>query len=236
MKTSEIAPGGKLRVGLNYQNFLLVAGDGPDGKPRGVAPDLARELARRLELPIEYLRFDAAGKLFDAVKAAQCDVGFLGAEPQRANEIAFTDAYLEIPVTFLVPAGSPIRALADVDRPGVRVAVSERSAYDLYLSRNLNHAELVRAPGIAASYDWFVERKLEVLAGLKPKLVEENARLPGSRILAGQITGVQQAIAAPKGREAAARYLRAFAQDVKRSGFVARAIASNGVKGVNVAS
>ena len=126
------------------------------------------------------------------------------------------------------------RRLADVDRKGVRIAVSERSAYDLYLSRYLKQAEIVRAPGIAASFDWFVERKLEVLAGLKPKLMEENARLPGSRILEGQITGVQQSIAAPSGRDAAARYLREFVDDVKRSGFVSAAIAKNGVKGVNL--
>src|SRR3954465_1251248 len=160
MNTAEAAPGGTLRVGLNYQNFLLVSGDGADSEPRGVAPGGARELARRLGFSIEWLRFDTAGKLFDAVKAADCDVGFLGREPQRASEGAFTGAYLEIPVTFLVPAGSTIGAIAEVDRKGVRVAVSERSAYDLYLSRNLKQAEIVRAPGIPASFDWFVERKL----------------------------------------------------------------------------
>jgi polar amino acid transport system substrate-binding protein len=232
---NELAPSGKLRIGLNYQNFLLVLGDGPDGQPRGIAPDLGRELARRVGLPVEYVKFDAAGKLFDAVKAGACDIGFLGAEPQRANEVAFTKPYLEIPVTFLVPAGSAIRRIEDVDRDGVRIAVSERSAYDLFLSRTLKKAQLIRAPGIPASYNYFVEQKLEALAGLKPKLVEEAERLPGSRILDGQITGVQQAIGAPKGREAAARYLREFAEDVKRSGFVAQAIERNGVRGVTVA-
>jgi polar amino acid transport system substrate-binding protein len=232
---AELAPSGRLRIGLNYQNFLLVLGDGPDGEPRGIAPDLARELARRVGLPVEYVKFDAAGKLFDAVKAAACDVGFLGAEPQRADEIAFTAPYLEIPVTFLVPAGSPIRSLADVDREGVRISVSERSAYDLYLTRTLKKAELVRAKGIPASYDLFVAQKLDALGGLKPKLVEEWARLPGSRVLEGQITGVQQAIATPKGRDAAAKYLREFAEDVKRSGFVARTIEKHGVQGVLVA-
>ena len=231
----DLAPSGTLKIGLNYQNFLLVLGDGPDGMPRGIAPDLARELAQRVGLPVEYVRFDAAGKLFDAVKAAQCDVGFLGAEPQRADEVSFTSAYLEIPVTFLVPAGSPIRTLADVDRQGVRVSVSERSAYDLFLSRNLKKAQLVRAKGIPASYDLFMAQKLEALGGLKPKLVEEQARTPGSRILEGQITGVQQSIACPKGRDAAAQYLREFADDVKRSGFVARTIEKHGVKGVSVA-
>jgi polar amino acid transport system substrate-binding protein len=231
----EIAPSGTLRVGLNYQNFLLINGDGPDGQPRGIAPDLGRELGKRLGLPIQWVKFDAAGKLFDGVKGGACDVGFLGAEPQRANEIDFTEAYLEIPVTFLVPPGSPIKSISDVDRKGVRVVVSERSAYDLYLSRNLKQATLVRVQGIPASYDAFVAQKYEALGGLKPRLVEDQAKLPSSRILDGQITGVQQAIAAPKGREAAAKYLREFAADIKKSGLVAKAIADNGVKGVSVA-
>jgi polar amino acid transport system substrate-binding protein len=231
----ELAPSGKLRIGLNYSNFLLVLGDDAKGEPRGIAPDLGRELARRVGMPFEFVKFDAAGKLFDAVKAAQCDVGFLGAEPQRANEVDFTAAYLEIPVTFLVPAGSPIKTIADVDREGLRIAVSERSAYDLYLSRTLKKAQLVRTKGIPASYDAFIAQKLEALGGLKPKLVEEQARTPGSRILDGQITGVQQAIGAPKGRPAAAKYLREFAENVKRSGLVARTIEKHGVKGVKVA-
>src|SRR5438132_7159258 len=235
MKT-ELAPSGKLRIGLNYSNFLLVLGDDPSGDPRGIAPDLGRELARRTGLPFEFVKFDAAGKLFDAVKSAACDVGFLGAEPQRASEVEFTEAYLEIPVTFLVPAGSPIKTLADVDREGARVAVSERSAYDLYLSRTLKKAKLVRAPGIPASYDAFIAQKLEALAGLKPKLVEEAERTPGARVLDGQITGVQQAIGAPKGRAAAAKYLRELAEDVKQSGCVARAIERHGSGGVKVAT
>ena len=231
----DLAPGGKLRIGLNYSNFLLVLGDDAGGEPRGIAPDLGRELARRSGLPFEFVKFDAAGKLFDAVKSAACDVGVLGAEPQRANEVDFTSAYLEIPVTFLVPAGSPIRSIAEVDREGVRIAVSERSAYDLYLSRNLKKARLVRAQGIPASYDLFMAQKLEALGGLKPKLVEEQARTPGSRVLEGQITGVQQAIGAPKGRAAAAKYLREFAEDAKRSGLVERLIDKHKVPGVTVA-
>src|SRR5919109_3647764 len=160
----ELAPSGTLRVGLNYGNFLLVLKDAPDGAPRGIAPDLGRELARRLGVPLEFVKFKQAGQLADGVRDGSCDVGFLGAEPQRANEIAFTSAYLEIPVTFLVPAGSGIKSIADVDREGVRVAVSARSAYDLYLSRTLKHARLVRAEGIDASYDLFIHNRLDVLA------------------------------------------------------------------------
>ncbi|HEX7052542.1 MAG TPA: transporter substrate-binding domain-containing protein [Burkholderiales bacterium] len=234
--SSDLAPSGKLRIGLNYSNFLIVSGDGPDGEPRGIAPDLGRELARRAGLPFEFVKFDAAGKLFDAVKAAQCDVGFLGAEPQRAAEVEFSPAYLELPVTFLVPPGSPIAAIADIDREGVRVSVSDRSAYDLFLSRTLKKARIVRSAGIPSSFDTFVREKLEALAGLKPRLVEDQARLPGSRILEGEVTSVQQAMGVPKGRPAAGKLLREFAEEVKRSGFVARAIEKHNVKGVRVAA
>lgn len=232
---SELAPSGKLRIGLNYGNFLLVLKDAPDGSPRGIAPDLGRELGKRLGVPVEFVRFDAAGKMADAVKGQAWDVAFLGAEPQRANEIAFTAPYLEIPVTFLVPAGSPIRTLADVDREGVRVAVAEKSAYDLYLSRTLKQAKLIRAQGIEGSYQLFVKEKLEALSGLKPRLVSDAERLPGSRVLDGQVTGVQQAIGTPRAREAGARYLREFVDDAKRSGLVAKTIENHKVRGVTVA-
>jgi polar amino acid transport system substrate-binding protein len=231
----ELAPSGKLRIGLNYSNFLIVLGDDAKGEPRGIAPDLGRELAKRAGLAFEFVKFDAAGKLFDAVKAGQVDIGFLGNEPQRASEVDFSPPYLEIPVTFLVPAGSPIRQIADIDREGVRVAVSERSAYDLWLTRNLKKAKLLRAKGIPASYELFMAQKLEALGGLKPKLVEEQARTPGSRVLDGQITGVQQSIGTPKGRPAAADYVRKFAEDVRKSGLAAQIIERHGVKGVVVA-
>src|SRR4029077_15784785 len=175
----DLAPSGKLRVGLNYGNFLLVLKDKPDGSPQGIAPDLARELAKRLEMGVEFIKFDAAGKLADGVKSGQWDVAFLGNEPQRAAEIAFSPAYLEIPVTYLVPAGSPIKSLAEVDRQGVRIAVADKSAYHLYLSRNIKNAELIRAQGIDGSYKLFVEQKLDALAGLKPRLVGDAEKHPG---------------------------------------------------------
>jgi polar amino acid transport system substrate-binding protein len=231
----ELAPSGKLRVGLNYGNFLLVLKDSPDGSPNGIAPDLGRELGKRLGVPVEFVKFQQAGQLADGVRDGKCEVGFLGAEPQRANEIAFTKAYLEIPVTFLVPAGSKIRTIADVDREGVRIAVSARSAYDLYLSRTLKHAKLERVEGIDASYDLFVKNKLDVLGGLKPRLVSDAEKLPGSRVLDGQVTGVQQAAGVSKKMEKAAQFTREFVEDVKRSGLVAKIIAKHGVKGVSVA-
>ena len=230
---SEMAPTGKLRVGINYGNFLLVTSMSPE--PRGVAPDLGRELGRRLGIPVEFASFDTAGKLGDGVKTGAWDVAFLGAEPQRAAEIAFTAAYLEIPSTYIVPAGSPIRSVADVDREGVRIAVAEQSAYGLYLARNVKHAKLVLTKGLDASFEVFVAEKLEALAGLKPRLLTDVAKLPGARILDGQFTAVQQAIGTPKGRAAAAEYLRAFVEEVKASGLVAEAISRHAVPGVSVA-
>ena len=233
--SAELAPSGKLRVGLNYGNFLLVLKDAPDGTPRGIAPDLGRELGKRLGVPVEFVRFDAAGKLADAVKADAWDVAFLGAEPQRASEIAFSAPYLEIPVTYLVPAGSPLRTIADVDREGVRISVAEKSAYDLFLSRTLKQAKLLRAQGIEGSYELFIKEGLEALAGLKPRLVSDAEKLPGSRVLDGQVTGVRQAIGTPRARETGARYLREFVDEAKRSGLVAKTIERNEVRGVTVA-
>jgi polar amino acid transport system substrate-binding protein len=232
---AELTPTGKLRIGINYGNFLLVTSYQPGAEPRGPAPDIARELARRVGGPMEFVFFDTAGKLADAIKTGAWDVAFLGAEPQRANEIAFTAAYLEIPSTYLVPAGSPIRAIADVDTPGVRIAVSEKSAYELYLSRTIKHAQLFRTKGIDASYDTFVAEKMDALAGLKPRLLSDVQKLPGARLLDGQFTAVQQAVGTPRGRDAAAKYLREFVEEVKASGFVAEAIARNNVAGVSVA-
>lgn len=232
---SELAPTGTLRVGLNHGNFLLVTPGSSGTAPRGVASDVARELARRAGVPVEFIRFDTAGALGDAVRTGGWDVAFLGAEPQRAAEIAFTSAYLEIPATYLVPAGSPIRSVGEVDREGVRISVTEQSAYGLYLSRTIKHARLVQTKGLDSSFDVFVADKLEALAGLRPRLLTDVQKLPGARILDGQFTAVQQAIGTPKGRAAAAAYLRAFVEDVKALGFVAEAISTNGVQGVTVA-
>ncbi len=231
----QLTPTGKLRVGVNLGNFLLVNKDAATGELRGVVPDLAAELARRLGTTAQLIGFPGAGQVADGAKTGAWDVGFIGAEPQRAEEIAFTLAYLEIPATYLVPAGSPIQTLAEVDRAGVRIATAARSAYDLYLSRNLKNAQLMRAEGIPASYDLFVKEKLDVLSGLLPRLVSDAARLPGARILDGKFTAIQQAIGTPKARAAAAEYLREFVADIKASGLVARLIETHGVKGVNVA-
>jgi polar amino acid transport system substrate-binding protein len=233
---ADLAPTGKLRAAINFGNYLLTAKDPVTGKPRGIAVDLVRELGKRLDVTVEIVGFDSPGALADAVKAGVWDVGLIGAEPQRANEITFTPAYLEIEATYLVPAGSPLRAIADVDRKGVRIAVLARSAYELYLNRSLQHAELVLEQGFDSTFQRFVTDKLDALAGLRPQLAVDAGKLTGSRILDGRFTAVQQAIGIPKARLAGARYLREFVEDAKATGFIARIIETNGIRGVSVAS
>jgi polar amino acid transport system substrate-binding protein len=163
------------------------------------------------------------------------DVGLIGAEPARAAEIAFSAAYLEIEATYLVPAGSKIRSIDEVDRTGVRIAVAARSAYDLYLSRTIQNAELVHAAGLDASYELFVRERLDALAGLRPRLAKDVQKLPGARVLEGRFTAVQQAVGTPRARVASAGFLAAFVEEAKASGLVARLIERHGVHGVNVA-
>lgn len=232
----ELTPTGKLRVGVNMSNFLLTRTDEKTGQPAGVAVDLGRELGRRLGVPVEIIPYPNPGALADAAPSGAWDVGFLGAEPQRANEIDFTAAYVEIEATYLVPAGSPLRSIADVDRDGIRIAVPTKSAYELYLTRSLKHAKLVHEKGADNAFKRFVDDKLDALAGLKPRLVTDCDKLPGSRIIEGRFTAVQQAVGTPKGRNAAAQYLREFVEEIKASGLVAKTIEANGVRGLTVAA
>ncbi|MBI2959960.1 MAG: ABC transporter substrate-binding protein [Betaproteobacteria bacterium] len=233
---SGLAPSGRLRVGLNFSNFLLVGKDAASGSPRGIAVDLARELGRRAGVPVDFVAYASGGKMADAAGSGAWDIAFFAAEPERANEIDFTAAYLEIEAGYLVPAGSALRSIDEVDREGVRISVSEGSAYELFLKRTINRAQLVRAASIDASFERFVADRLEALAGLKPRLVADAARLPGSRLLEGRFTAIQQAIGTPKGRDAAIAYLREFVEDIKASGMVAQAIERHGVRGVAVAA
>jgi polar amino acid transport system substrate-binding protein len=232
---SELAPTGTLRAAINMANFLLVTGRTTDGDPVGVAPDMASEIAARLGVPISFVPFASPGLLADEATNDVWDIGLIGAEPARAEHIAFTPAYVEIDATYLVPSGSPLRTISDVDNTGVRIAVAARSAYDLYLSRHIKHAELVRAEGLNASFDLFVNEKLDALAGLRPRLISDVERLPGARILDGRFTAVQQAIGTPRGRETGAAFLRDFVEEAKTNGLVARLIARHGVRGLSVA-
>ena len=231
----ELAPTGKLRVGINYGNPVLATRDPASGDLHGVAVELARELARRVDIPVELVGFESAGQMVEGLKAGAWDVAFLAVDPGRAGEINFSAPYLEIEGTYLVPAGSPLRVIGEVDRAGVRIGVSAKSAYDLFLSRSVKYAELVRAPDPNAAFELLIAGKVDVVAGVRQPLVTNTEKLPGSRVFDGRFMVIQQALGIPKGRDEGAKYLREFIEDVKASGWVAQAIEKAGVRGVSVA-
>jgi polar amino acid transport system substrate-binding protein len=228
---SELAPTGVLRAAINMGNFLLVTGRSASGDPDGVSPDMARAIADRLGVPVKYVPFAKPGELADAVGDDAWDIGLIGAEPARAEKIAFTPAYVEIEATYLVPAGSKLQSIADVDKPGVRIAVSARSAYDLWLERNIRHATLVRSDETTSAVEKFTRDKLEALAGLRPGLLTDIQKMPGARILDGQFSAVQQAVGTARSHSAGAKFLREFVEEAKTSGLVARLIEKHGVVG-----
>ena len=231
---AELTPSGRLRAGINFQNQLLTT-LGPNGEQGGVAVEFAHELARRLAVPLEIIPFKSAGALADSVRTGEWDISVLGDEPQRAKEIAFASPLTEIEATYLVPAGSTLKSVGEVDRAGVRIASPAKSAFDLYLSRTIRQAQLVQIEGIKAAKEHFVREKLEALAGLRPSLIEIAPTLPGARILDGNFTVVRHTVGTPRGRDAAAAYLRDLVEDVKAAGLVAQWIAKSGVKGLSVA-
>lgn len=233
--SSDLAPAGKLRVGINYGNPVLATRDPASGELGGVAVDLAQELGRRVGLPVDLVGFESAGKMVEGLRAVAWDIAFLAVDPDRAADLSFTAPYIEIEGTYLVPAQSPIHSIAEVDREGVRVGISANSAYDLFLSRSLRHAQPVRAPDPSAAFQLIVEGKVDVVAGVKQHLLANAEKLPGARVLDGRFMAIQQALGIPKARQAGAIYLREFIEDVKASGFVAQAIAKAGIRGVSVA-
>lgn len=228
---SQLTQDGVLRAGINLGNGLLVTGKAANGDPQGVSPDMARAIAEALGAEVSYVPFATPGELADAAAAGLWDIGLIAAEPSRAETIAFTAAYVEIEATYLVPAGSPIQSVDQVDKDGMRIAVSGRSAYDLYLTRSLEHAELHRATGAEATFELFTVGNFDALAGLRPGLIGVAAKLEGSRILDGYFTTVQQAIGTPIGNRAGAAFLAAFAEDAKASGMVKDLIDKYGVTG-----
>lgn len=232
---AQLAPTGVLRAGINMSNFLLVNGRGAGGEPRGVSPSLAAALADRLGVPVRYVPYPRPGELADAAGRGEWDIGLIGAEPQRAETIAFTAAYAEIEATYLVPAGSPLGRVEEVDRPGHRIAVTARSAYDLWLERNIRAATLVRTDSLDAAFELFVAEGLEALAGLRPRLLSDVRGLPGARILPGRFMTVQQAIGTARANGEAAAFLRDFVEEAKASGLVERLIREHGVDGLAVA-
>ena len=233
---AELAPTGRLRAAINFDNPLLASRDAATGEPGGVSVDLARELARRLGLAVDYVPYFAAGKVIEGVKARLWDICFLAIDPVRAEQILFTPPYVVIEGAYLVTEDSPIRDNAEVDRPGIRVLVSTGSAYDLFLSRTIRHATIVRTTAAKDVVDQFVAQNLDVAAGVRPALEADARRHPGLRLLPGRFMAIHQAMGTPRGRDAAAGYLRTFIEEIKISGFVARALSRNRVDGASLAA
>ena len=232
---ADLAPTGKLRAAVNYGNFILATKDKTTGESRGVAVDLMQEIGKRLGVPAEIVAYDSVAVMGDAAPSAVWDIAFLGSDPAREKLMSFTAAYLEIDATYFVPGASPLRAAADVDREGVRVAAPARANYELFLSRTLKRAQLVSTPGADAAFELLAAGKVEALAGLTQGLLGLAPKLPGSRLVEGRFMGVQQSIAVPKGKDAGLRYLRLVVEEAKTSGLVTRAIERTGAKGVSVA-
>ena len=233
--THELAPNGTLRAAINFGNTVLAQKDPKTGEARGVSVDLARELAWRLQVPLDIVPYDAAGKVnADATKNVW-DVAFFAVDPKRAEEVAYSAPYVIIEGGYAVPASSPIKTIEEVDREGVRVAVSKGSAYDLYLSRNLKNAKLVLAPSPQASFEMFAKDGLPVLAGVKVAVGDWVKAHPGYRVLDGRFMVIEQAMAIPKDRERGAEYLRKYVEDVKANGLVASSLARSGQKEAIVA-
>lgn len=230
----DLAPTGTLRAAINYGNPVL-AQKTASGEPGGVSVELARELAKRLGVPLELVAFDAAGKVTEAVKAGAWDIAFLAVDPVRAAEITFTQPYVVIEGTYMVANDSPLRTVEDADREGVRVSVGQGSAYDLFLTRALKRATLVRAPTSAAAIELFARGGLDAAAGVRQPLVTFAAANPGFRVIEGRFMVIEQAMATPRGHEGAHAYLRSFVDEMKASGMVAGALQRSNQRDATVA-
>jgi len=228
-------PTGTLRASINLGNPIL-AGRGADGAPAGVSIDLARAFAERLGVGLELVVFDSAGKSVDAVTAEQADIGFFAVDPVRGAGIGFTAPYVLIEGAYLVRDGSPLRSNDEVDRAGTTVTVGKGSAYDLYLTRELKAAEIVRAPTSPAVVDTFLAQGLDVAAGVRQQLEGDAARIGGVRLLPGRFMVIQQAMGVPKGRgDGVLSVLAGFVEEMKGSGFVGEALKRHGIEGASVA-
>jgi len=233
---SSFTPAGKVRASINLGNPILANRDPASGEPVGVSVDLARAFAKQLDVDLELVVFDAAGKSVQAVSDERADFGFFAIDPLRGEKIAFTAPYVLIEGYYLVRDDSPIRTNDDVDRAPNRVVVGKGSAYDLFLTRELKHAQIVRAPTSPTVVQTFVEQQAEVAAGVKQQLQADAKQVPGLRLLDERFMVIQQAMGVPKSRgEAAADALRAFVEAMKASGFVADSLARHGIVGASVA-
>ncbi len=230
---SELAPTGKLRAGMNLDNALFTIRDAATGELRGVSVDVVTELASRLGVPVEFVVYATPGEVADAAATGVWDVAILAIEPARAETITFSPAITEIEATYVVPGDSPLQSIEQVDTVGTRIAAPEKAGYELYLTRTLRNATLVRGQGVQATIDLFNAGQADALAGLRPALLERLGRIPDGRLLEGKFMTVTHGIGIPRGEPAAAEYLEAFLEEMKASGFVARSIERNGVQGVS---
>lgn len=230
-----LAPTGTMRAGVFTGNFLLITGTSPTGTPQGVSPDMCQAIADHLGVKLELIAFKNQDELVESVACGDCDIGLVGSDPERAKKITFTPAYVEIEATYLVPAGSNIQTVAEVDQPGVKIAVPSRSAYELWLSRNLKHAELVMEQGFEATINIFVQDHLDALAGLRVALTEDTKKLPGSRLLKENFATIQQAISTRNANASGLAFLNNFVEQAKANGLVASLIAKHRVTGLVVA-
>jgi len=231
----DLAPAGGLRAAINYGNGVLAQRGPSEQEPRGVSGDLARELARRLGVPVHFVSFDGAGKVFDALGATPpdplaWDIAFLAIEPARAAEIAFTAPYVLIEGTYLVRKDTPYQSVTELDAPGRRILVTPKSAYDLFLTRTLKHAELVRLPphDDDALMDLFARERLDAIGGVRQLIGKYLATNPDLRLLPDSFMDIRQAMGTKQGRTIGARYLQDFVEEMKASGFVAEALKRSG--------
>jgi polar amino acid transport system substrate-binding protein len=230
----ELAPNGVMRAGMNLGNPVIVQRD-PGGELTGIGAALARELARRIGARLEFVTYETAGKLAEAVKQRAWDVAFLAIDAERAADLDFTAPYVHIEGTYMVPEASSSRSVDDLDREGVRIAVGLKTAYDLHLTRRLRHATLVREATSKDAIDAFVGQRVGAVAGVRQTLVAAAEWLPGVRVLEGRFMVIRQAAAVPKGNAAALRYVAAFIEDAKASGFAGQALRESGVAGAAIA-
>ena len=230
-----LAPDGRLRAAINFGNPILANKDAKTGEPVGVSVDLARELGRRLNVPVDLITFAAAGKVVEAVTANEVAIAFVAIDPQRAVSTFYTAPYVVIEGAYLVRNDSPLKTNDEVDRAGNRIVAAKGSAYDLYLSREIKNASIVHAPTSQAVTDMFLAQNTEVAAGVKQQLQMDAARVPGVRLLPGRFMVINQAMGTPISRAAAGPYLTAFIEEMKASGFVAASLERHGVKGAAVA-
>jgi polar amino acid transport system substrate-binding protein len=231
-----LAPTGTLRASINVGNPVLARRNAPGAAPYGVSIDIAKALADHLGVGIEFIVFDAAGQSVDAVASGRADVGFFAIDPKRGESISFTDAYLYIEGWYAVREDSLIRDVAEVDRAGARIAVGRGSAYDLFLSRELKQAELVRAANPQAVTPMFVDEQLEVVAGVKQQLEMDLQRYPGLRLLPERFMVIRQAMGLARQRgDAAYAELSSFVEQLKTNGFIAQALQRHGIAGASLA-